>query len=134
VRISVKDSGQGIDESKLIQLFEPFNRLGAEKSGVEGTGIGLCIAKNLVERMGGKIGVMNNKDKGCCFWVEFPIALQKITPEQHATETNKKLHNELDHLQKSLTDIGLIKNKELASNMSALTDNISNTIKKTTLH
>lgn len=110
VRISVKDSGTGIDESKLMQLFQPFNRLGAEKSNIEGTGIGLCIAKNLVERMGGTIGVSNNKDVGCCFWVEFPLVPQKAPLEEHASELTQKLHDEFAQLQESLNAIGLVKN------------------------
>jgi PAS domain S-box-containing protein len=113
VRVSVKDSGKGIDESKLMELFQPFNRLGAENTDIEGTGIGLCIAKNLVEQMGGSIGVTNNKDVGCCFWIEFPIIPQKATHEEHATELSKKLQDELTYLQDSLSDIGLVKKSEV---------------------
>jgi signal transduction histidine kinase len=109
VKISIKDSGKGIDESKLIELFKPFNRLGAEKSGVEGTGIGLCIAKNLVERMGGEIGVRNNKEIGCCFWVEFPLVRQEKLFTESTDDIAKKLQTELAYLQESLNHIGLIK-------------------------
>jgi PAS domain S-box-containing protein len=74
LKISVTDSGWGIPENKLSQLFDPFNRLGAENSEIEGTGIGLTITKNLVEDMGGKIGVLSEESKGSTFWVEFPLA------------------------------------------------------------
>lgn len=109
VKISIKDSGKGIDEGKLIELFKPFNRLGAEKLGVEGTGIGLCIAKNLVERMGGEIGVRNNKQVGCCFWVEFPLVRQEQLFTENTDDIAKKLQTELTYLQESLNHIGLIK-------------------------
>ena len=57
IRISVKDTGAGLPPEKLAQLFQPFNRLGQEASGEEGTGIGLVVTKRLVELMGGAIGV-----------------------------------------------------------------------------
>ena len=57
VRISVKDTGAGLPPDMLMQLFQPFNRLGQERSTEEGTGIGLVMSKRLVELMGGEIGV-----------------------------------------------------------------------------
>jgi signal transduction histidine kinase len=57
IRISVKDSGAGLPPEELAQLFQPFNRLGQEDGGQEGTGIGLVVAKQLIELMGGVIGV-----------------------------------------------------------------------------
>lgn len=135
VRISVKDSGKGIDESKLMELFQPFNRLGAENSKIEGTGIGLCIAKNLVERMGGTIGVTNNKDNGCCFWVEFPLIPQIASREEHASELGKKLQNEFAQLQDSLNIIGLVKNNEPSENPPPQAqEKTEATIKKTIFH
>ncbi len=56
-RISVRDSGAGLPPEMLVQLFQPFNRLGQERSTEEGTGIGLVMSKRLVELMGGVIGV-----------------------------------------------------------------------------
>ena len=57
IRISIKDSGEGLPQEKLSQLFQPFNRLGHERSGTEGTGIGLAFSKKLIELMNGIIGV-----------------------------------------------------------------------------
>ncbi|MBQ0712020.1 MAG: hypothetical protein KBT53_03575 [Porticoccus sp.] len=71
VRLSVSDTGSGVPEDSFPDLFEPFNRLGNVNSPILGTGIGLTICKNLVELMGGEIGVFNNPDKGLTFWVEF---------------------------------------------------------------
>lgn len=72
VRISIQDTGSGITEEKQLQLFKAFNRLGAEHSEVEGTGIGLVIAKNIVEMMDGSIGVESTPDVGATFWIELP--------------------------------------------------------------
>ena len=55
---------------KLAQLFQPFNRLGQEAHGEEGTGIGLVVTKRLVELMGGVIGVESTVGVGSVFWVE----------------------------------------------------------------
>jgi PAS domain S-box-containing protein len=74
LRLSISDSGIGIPRHKLEQLFKPFNRLGAENSNIEGTGIGLVIAKRLVENMGGNIGVYSTEGEGTTFWIEFERA------------------------------------------------------------
>ena len=70
VRISVTDSGAGLAPDKLAQLFQPFNRLGQEDSTEEGTGIGLVVTKQLVELMGGSIGVESQVGIGTTFWFE----------------------------------------------------------------
>jgi signal transduction histidine kinase/AmiR/NasT family two-component response regulator len=70
IHISVKDTGPGLSPEKLAQLFQPFNRLGQEARGEEGTGIGLVMTKRLVELMGGVIGVKSAVGVGSEFWVE----------------------------------------------------------------
>lgn len=72
IRILVEDTGHGIPEARQSELFQPFQRLGAEATDVEGTGIGLVITRQLVEIMGGEIGVDSQPGKGSTFWVEFP--------------------------------------------------------------
>lgn len=74
IRISVIDQGPGLTEAKQAELFEPFNRLGMEKSTVEGHGIGLALAKRLVELQKGRIGVESRPGDGAAFWVELPAA------------------------------------------------------------
>jgi CheY-like chemotaxis protein len=74
IRISVKDTGAGLSAEKLAQLFQPFNRLGQEASGEEGTGIGLMVTKRLVELMGGAIGVTSTVGEGSVFWIELVVA------------------------------------------------------------
>jgi len=73
LRISVRDSGPGIDPARQHRLFEPFDRLGAESSGVEGTGLGLALSKQLVERLGGSIGVDTAVKQGSTFWIDLPV-------------------------------------------------------------
>jgi signal transduction histidine kinase len=67
VRIDVQDTGQGIGVEAQPRLFKPFERLGAERSSVQGTGIGLCITQELVERMGGAIDVRSQAGAGSTF-------------------------------------------------------------------
>ncbi|MDP3801166.1 sensor histidine kinase [Brevundimonas sp.] len=74
VRIEVIDRGAGLSPEKQTQLFEPFNRLGLERSTVEGHGIGLALAKRLVELQGGSIGVISTPGEGATFWIELPAA------------------------------------------------------------
>lgn len=74
VRFVVSDNGPGIPLDQQKDLFVPFNRLGNEGKGIEGTGIGLTITQKLTEGMGGKIGFESNLGKGSEFWVDFPIA------------------------------------------------------------
>jgi len=80
VRISVKDSGAGLPPEKIAQLFQPFNRLGQEAGGQEGTGIGLVVAKQLIELMGGVIGVESTVGAGSVFWFDMVVTSE---PQLH---------------------------------------------------
>jgi PAS domain S-box-containing protein len=73
-RISVTDTGYGISPENQSRLFEPFQRLGAENTKVEGTGLGLALSKLLTIAMGGEIGVDTRLDEGSTFWIELPAA------------------------------------------------------------
>lgn len=70
LRISITDSGAGLSVANQAQLFQPFNRLGQENGSEEGTGIGLVVTKQLVELMGGSIGMTSNIGVGSEFWIE----------------------------------------------------------------
>jgi CheY-like chemotaxis protein len=70
IRVSIRDTGAGLSPEQLAQLFQAFNRLGQEAGGEEGTGIGLVVAKRLVELMGGVIGVESAVGVGSVFWFE----------------------------------------------------------------
>lgn len=68
--ISVRDTGPGIPPEQQARLFTPFERLGAERSDIEGTGLGLALSKALAEAMGGRMGVESIHGHGSTFWVE----------------------------------------------------------------
>jgi signal transduction histidine kinase/CheY-like chemotaxis protein len=72
LRITVADTGVGIAPERMEQLFQPFNRLDAEHSAIEGTGIGLTITRQLVELMGGEVGVDSEVGVSSSFWMELP--------------------------------------------------------------
>lgn len=75
VRLSVRDTGHGLDAAKLEQLFQSFNRLGQESGGTTGSGIGLVVSRRLVELMGGRIGVQSTVGVGSVFWFELDLAV-----------------------------------------------------------
>ncbi len=72
VRLTVLDTGRGIDHEKLADLFKPFIRLHEEDEAVEGSGVGLAISQKLVMAMGGDIGVFSEVGEGTRFWIDFP--------------------------------------------------------------
>ena len=74
VALHVQDSGIGLNASQLARLFTPFDRLGAEATGVQGSGIGLALSRKLVELMGGRIDVRSEAGVGSVFTVELPAA------------------------------------------------------------
>jgi signal transduction histidine kinase/CheY-like chemotaxis protein len=84
VRISIKDSGAGLPPEKLAQLFQPFNRLGQETGAEEGTGIGLVVTRQLVELMGGTIGVESTVGVGSEFWIELVRDVMPQLAPDHA--------------------------------------------------
>ena len=85
IRISVKDTGDGLTPEKLMQLFQPFNRLGQEAGVEEGTGIGLVVSKRLVELMKGVIGVESTVGEGSVFWIELNLTTE-LHPAADAPE------------------------------------------------
>jgi len=94
-RISIKDTGAGLPPEKLAQLFQPFNRLGREAEGEEGTGIGLVVTKRLVELMGGAIGVDSTVGAGSVFWIELisAAAPQFLDEGGEAADSRPHLQN-----------------------------------------
>jgi signal transduction histidine kinase len=67
VHVDITDSGIGLGPTQLDRLFEPFNRVGAERTGVEGHGLGLAHSRALARSMGGEITVTSQPGQGSCF-------------------------------------------------------------------
>jgi len=89
VRFEVCDTGLGIPRHQQDQLFVPFSRLGAEHSAVEGTGVGLALSKQLVEAMGGTIGVESDPDRGSTFWIRLRRADARATAPSEPSDTGR---------------------------------------------
>ena len=74
VQVDIIDTGLGISDEDKNKLFEPFERLGKEHTNIDGTGIGLALTKELIELMGGSIGMTSKVGEGSHFYVELPAA------------------------------------------------------------
>jgi PAS domain S-box-containing protein len=111
-RISVADTGRGIRPADIDRVFEPFDRLGAELSGVEGTGVGLTLSKHLIERMGGEIAVMSTLDIGSTFSVLLPLTsapeeIESVVPTRIETPTLRGSLRIL-HVEDNLDNLALV--------------------------
>jgi signal transduction histidine kinase/ActR/RegA family two-component response regulator len=92
VRLNLTDQGAGLSAAQLGSLFQPFERVGAERSGIQGTGLGLALSKALMDSMGGVIGVESEVGRGSTFWIELNAAtpaleLHRPVPADVAGET-----------------------------------------------
>jgi len=90
VEIAVRDTGMGLTPEQRAALFQPFNRLGRERSGLPGTGIGLVISQRLAEMMGGSLRAEEQDGPGACFVLRLPAsggaaALSQETAPQEPT-------------------------------------------------
>ena len=93
IRVSITDTGVGLSQEQLVQLFQPFNRLGQEAGGEEGTGIGLVVSKRLVEMMGGIIGVESTVGVGSVSWFELSsVAEPQLSMAGSETATVVQVH------------------------------------------
>jgi len=89
--ISVQDQGMGIPEERQNELFTAFSRIDADNTGIEGTGIGLVITRNLMERMGGHIDFSCTEDEGTTFWITLPLLDQQ--PHESSATGNHNVNN-----------------------------------------
>jgi CheY-like chemotaxis protein/HAMP domain-containing protein len=91
IRTTVRDSGMGLRADQVSQLFQAFNRLGQESGPEQGTGIGLVVAKQLVELMGGSIGVESTVGTGSAFWFDLTGASEPSrSPQEPDVSTSSE--------------------------------------------
>jgi signal transduction histidine kinase/response regulator RpfG family c-di-GMP phosphodiesterase len=114
LRIEVADTGTGIDEEGLKKIFIPFERLGADRNAVEGTGLGLALSKRMIEAMGGTIGVQSTAGVGSKFFFELSLvehsAEQKVDRDFPAGLTGQGASYEgtILYIEDNLSNIRLI--------------------------
>ena len=112
--IGVRDTGPGIPADRLGELFVAFSRLGAERSGVEGTGLGLALSRRLVEVMGGQLCVESTVGLGSTFWVELPVTdsprgrLETSRPEVHRPEQAARPARTILYVEDNLANLDLV--------------------------
>jgi signal transduction histidine kinase/ActR/RegA family two-component response regulator len=114
LRISVEDTGAGIDEESQAKLFVPFERLNAAASGVDGTGLGLALSRTLIEAMGGSIGVESTPGVGSRFLIELgrgePAAVEMPSGEEHPLLAERAYTGErrLLYIEDTIANVRLI--------------------------
>ncbi len=115
VRVLVSDTGSGIPAEKLARLFTPFERLGAEQSAIEGTGLGLALSQRLMQAMGGSIGVDSAVGKGSTFWIELPLTKSPLerSPRDRAANGARQPSSEpasrsILYIEDNLSNLALI--------------------------
>jgi PAS domain S-box-containing protein len=100
-RISVTDTGLGIPHENIPKIFVPFERIGAEKTQTEGTGLGLAVVKKIMDAMEGAVGVESIVGEGSTFWIDLPTTENHIS-WKNQQENNVKLTAELDTANKEI--------------------------------
>lgn len=115
IRICVSDNGPGIHPENIKKLFTPFERLGAENSTIEGTGLGLSVVQQFTALMGGTCGVESKLDEGSTFWVELPktVSVKEITNieeqlEAVCIEENKATQSVVLYIEDNSSNIELV--------------------------
>jgi PAS domain S-box-containing protein len=114
LRVEVMDTGAGIDEDGLRKIFVPFERLGADRNAVGGTGLGLALSKRMIEAMDGTIGAESTVGVGSRFYIELPLVDQLATLHEEAPLTPPQLHAGASHrgtvlyIEDNLSNIRLI--------------------------
>ncbi|MEI6554393.1 MAG: PAS domain S-box protein [Paludibacter sp.] len=136
IRISIADSGVGIKSIDIPKLFTPFERIGSEKSDIEGTGLGLAVVKKLTEAMDGICGVESDFGKGSTFWIELPQANEYNIVEMldNLTDTNPKLKEKqatVLYIEDNIPNIELV--EEVLSSQRPLIRLITNIYGKQTV-
>ncbi|MGZ4953885.1 MAG: ATP-binding protein [Methylobacter sp.] len=117
VRITVVDTGLGIPDERRPEMFQPFHRLGAERTSIEGTGIGLVVCKRLIKAMGGRIGFDSTTGVGSRFWIELPPAAGareiaadvSVAASKNNSTKSQVFSNRVVYIEDNLTNINVMK-------------------------
>lgn len=132
VRILVNDTGPGISVENQAGLFEPFSRLGAELTDVEGSGIGLTITKRIVKLMKGDVGFESTPGVGSTFWIDVPMpaAAQPVDSETHVENARAALKSDAydsRHERPALRVLYVEDHKTNARLLSRIIDHVEDT-------
>ncbi|WP_339863711.1 ATP-binding protein [Paremcibacter congregatus] len=126
IRIAVEDEGIGIPDKVKPYIFEPFNRLGKEKTSVEGAGIGLTICKRLIEEMKGRLSFQSEEGKGSTFFADFPICTMKQTRTAQNIPTKKAHKDQSSSFARESTLLYIEDNPANLELMQEMIDEIDN--------
>jgi CheY-like chemotaxis protein len=119
IRISVADTGPGIPSDQVERVFDPFTRLESSGENIPGTGIGLTIAKQMVELMGGRIGCTAESDAGTEFWFELPASMTVVDTAANALAGGDAASDASEDAEKNYT---LLYVEDNATNQELLRD------------
>jgi PAS domain S-box-containing protein len=113
IRIDVRDTGPGFTDDEKARLFQPFERLGAERTTVPGTGLGLALTRKLVQGLHGTIGVESERGVGSTFWIRLnrsPVAASKPRARRKAPPPSPVIASERTvlYVEDNLATIGLM--------------------------
>jgi PAS domain S-box-containing protein len=114
IRIAVTDTGPGIATERLGQLFTPFERLGAEHTDVEGTGIGLALSQRLTQAMGGTLEVDSTLGQGSTFSVELPRVegpverYERLNGDAEPAASSGRERHKILHIEDNLSNLKLV--------------------------
>lgn len=112
-RVSISDTGLGIESESISKLFTPFERIGAEITQTEGTGLGLAVVKKLMTAMDGQVGVDSTVGIGSTFWIDLPV-----NDNQKRRQTKKEENKDLTEAIISTEKEVVIQNNDKAKHAS----------------
>ncbi len=124
IKISVRDTGVGLDAVQLSHLFEPFNRLGQDAKVEEGTGIGLMVSKKLVELMQGNIGVRSTVNQGSVFWIT--LNLVKNPTDLNEQTQSISSNNDEEKSYQTESEVKALTEESFADKLLYIEDNQAN--------
>ena len=120
VRVTVTDTGPGIPPERARDVFTPFNRLGAEATEVQGTGLGLALSRSMIEAMGGAIGFTNERNGGVQFWIDLQRgdAIESGTPRLNFSSSSAQTRQLLDGRTILLVEDNVVNHELIAEALS----------------